>query len=185
MTVRAVPGSLELLPPGRPAPRPQCIPLRKVFLTMYTNSTAEIVAAALHRVFAGSPYAVDSVELWVALSTEAQRQLSEPVPVTMSWLPVFLHFRQLRTDGEFFPYTGSVRILTGPLTGIIYTDFEDATRAVVAEMATPVSGDDDDAWIGDPANTGTADADGDGAPLMPSWRFRVPSDPDGRSPRAS
>ncbi|MEU0872951.1 hypothetical protein [Nocardia brasiliensis] len=149
---------------------------------MYTNSTAEIVAAALHRVFAGSPHAVDSVELWVALSTEAQRQLSKPVPVTMSWLPVFLHYRQLRTDGEFFPYTGSVRILTGPLTGIIYTDFEDATRAVVIQMATPISGDDDD-WIGAAANSDTADAGGDAALLMPSWRFRVPSDPDGQSPR--
>ncbi|WP_338767889.1 hypothetical protein V7968_02500 [Nocardia vulneris] len=150
---------------------------------MYTNST-EIVAAALHRKFAGSPHAVDSVELWVAVATEAQRQLSEPVPVTMSWLPVFLHFRQLRTDGEFFPYTGSVRILTGPLTGIIYTDFEDATRAVVAEMSTPVSGDDDDAWIDAATNGDTADAGGDVALLMPSWRFRVPSDPDGQPPRA-
>ncbi|MGW0252494.1 hypothetical protein ACWDYH_38305 [Nocardia goodfellowii] len=151
---------------------------------MHTNATSAIVAAALHRVFANSPHAFDSVELWMAISAEAQRQLSEPLlPVMMPWLPVFLHYRQTRSEGEFFPYTGSVRILTGPLAGITYTDLRDAAHAILAETTARACGDDPNIRDGDTGNGDAAGAGG-GVPPVPTWRFRVPSGPDGQATHA-
>ncbi|WP_433722391.1 hypothetical protein ACQP0C_21380 [Nocardia sp. CA-129566] len=59
-----------------------------------------------------------------------------------------------------------MRITTGPLTGITYTDADSAARAVVTAYPTTAP-----------------DVDGDGddvvelLPLVPTWRLRVTHDP--------
>ncbi|MBF6399209.1 hypothetical protein IU438_25860 [Nocardia cyriacigeorgica] len=129
---------------------------------MYTTPTPAVLASSLYKVFADSTQAPDSLELWLEIAAEAIRELGMPVvPPLVRWVPVMLRYRLDRTEGEFFPYTGSVRIMNGPLTGTSYSDPDAAARAVVA--ATPVTGRDG----GDPsADTDTA------RKVLPSWRFR-------------
>ncbi|MGY1876388.1 hypothetical protein [Nocardia gipuzkoensis] len=134
---------------------------------MYSTSTPAVVAAALHRVFACSPHAADSLELWLAVTAEATRRLSAPAePAASPWLPVFTAYRAQRTDAEYHTGTAAVRITTGPLTGITYTDPDSAARAVVTAYPTPAP---------------DIDLDGDGVvellTLVPTWRLRVTNDP--------
>lgn len=76
-----------------------------------------IVAAVLHHVFAASTHAPDSLELWLAVTTEATRQLTTPIAAPPpSWLAVFTVHRSQRTDARYHPATAMVEITTGPLT---------------------------------------------------------------------
>lgn len=131
---------------------------------MYSTASPAILAPALHRVFANATLAPDSLALWLEIATVAIRELSSPVlPVMVPWAPVMLRYRLYRTEGEFFPYTGSVRIITGPLTGTTYPNPDIAASAVVAATPTPVT-----SHTGD--ETGTAKA-------LPLWRFRSTGTP--------
>ncbi|MFC3966499.1 hypothetical protein [Nocardia jiangsuensis] len=107
---------------------------------MYITPTPAVLASALHKVFADSAQAPDSLALWLDIAAEAARELSMPVmaPV-IPWVPVFLHYRLYRTEGEFFPLTGSVRITTGPLIGNTFADPDSAARAVVDATPAPVA----------------------------------------------
>ncbi|MGY1946210.1 hypothetical protein [Nocardia asiatica] len=136
---------------------------------MYSTSTSAVVAAALHRVFACSPHAADSLELWLAVTAEATRRLTTPAePAASQWLPVFTAYRTQRTDAEYHTGTAAVRITTGPLSGITYTDPDSAARAIVTAYPTTAS-----------------DIDGDGEehdvvemlPLVPTWRLHLTTDP--------
>ncbi|MGY2116026.1 hypothetical protein ACW9HR_19150 [Nocardia gipuzkoensis] len=138
---------------------------------MYSTSTSAVVAAALHRVFACSPHAADSLELWLAVTAEATRRLTTPAePAASQWLPVFTAYRTQRTDAEYHTGTAAVRITTGPLSGITYTDADSAARAVVTAYPTPAPDIDVD-----------GDEDGDDVveslTLVPTWRLRVTYDP--------
>ncbi|UGT59888.1 hypothetical protein [Nocardia asteroides] len=132
---------------------------------MYVTSTPAILASALHKVFADSAQAPDSIALWLDIAAEAAREFSMPVmPSVLPWVPVFLNYRLYRTEGEFFPLTGSVRITTGPLVGNTFADPDSAARAVVVATPAPV------------------------ADMMrkvsPSWRFRSTGTPAAFTPRA-
>lgn len=79
---------------------------------MPSSTTAAAVAAALHRVFASSPHAADSLELWLAVTAEATRQLSAPAePAASQWLPVFTSYRTQRTDAKYHLATAAMRII--------------------------------------------------------------------------
>ncbi|WP_040786057.1 hypothetical protein [Nocardia pneumoniae] len=140
---------------------------------MYSTSTSAVVAAALHRVFACSPHAADSLELWLAVTAEATRHLSARAePAAVQWIPVFTSYRSQRTDAEYHTGTAAVRITTGPLTGITYTDPDSAARAVVTAYPNPAPDIDVD---------GDEDEDGEDVvellTLVPTWRLRVTHDP--------
>ncbi|WP_431953254.1 hypothetical protein [Nocardia lijiangensis] len=137
---------------------------------MFTTSNYAVIAESLHRVFASSPHAADSLELWLAVAAEAERQLRVPVlPALVPWVPVFVRYRLARTEGEFFPFTGATRIMTGPLTGITYTDPDSAARAVVGATPAPLIGRAD-AATGDQTDTAESRP-------VPSWRFRATGAP--------
>ncbi|WP_040698602.1 hypothetical protein [Nocardia vinacea] len=136
---------------------------------MFTTSNSAVIAAELHRVFVNSPHATDSLGLWLAVSAEAERQLRVPVdPALVPWVPVFMRYRLLRTEGEFFPFTGSTRIMTGPLTGTTYTNPDHAARAVVGATPAPLTG---------PAGNGDETDTAELRRPMPSWRFRATGAP--------
>ncbi|WP_435593801.1 hypothetical protein [Nocardia sp. bgisy118] len=145
---------------------------------MFTTSNSAVIAASLHRVFTRSPHAADSLELWLAVAAEAEHQLRVPVlPTMVPWVPVFVYYRLLRTEGEFFPFTGSTRIMSGPLTGTTYTDPESAARAVVGATPAPliVPADADNGDENDPAEAHRP---------VPSWRFRAIGAPAVQTPPA-
>ncbi|WP_040837213.1 hypothetical protein [Nocardia brevicatena] len=136
---------------------------------MYNISVPADVAAALHRVFASSPHAADSLELWLAVTAEAARHLTAPPESDSSaqWLPVFLAYRRMRTDAEYHTGTAAVRITTGPLAGITYTDPDSAARAVATVAPLP-------------APDSAGDEDGEGVEmlnLVPTWRLPITADP--------
>ncbi|MFD3430750.1 hypothetical protein [Nocardia fluminea] len=132
---------------------------------MFTNSNSACIAAELHKVFINSPHAADSVELWLAVAAEAERQLGVHIPAPLvPWVPIFVRYRLWRTEGEFFPFTGSTRITTGPLTGTTYTDLDHAAHAVVG--ATPIALPHY-ARHGDVADLAQVRRP------VPSWRFRA------------
>ncbi|MET8796607.1 hypothetical protein ABZV91_09160 [Nocardia sp. NPDC004568] len=138
---------------------------------MFTTSHSAVMAESLHRVFANSPHAADSLELWLAVSAEADRQLRLRIhPALASWVPVFVHYRMARTEGEFFPFTGATRIVTGPLTGTAYTDPESAARAVVSAAPALVIGRAD-------TETGDQTDTVESPRQVPSWRFRATGAP--------
>ncbi|MET8779470.1 hypothetical protein ABZV58_31105 [Nocardia sp. NPDC004654] len=143
---------------------------------MYSIPTPALLASSLHEVFANSTQAPDSLALWLEIADVAVRELSMPVfPALVPWVPVMLRYRLHRTEGEFFPYTGSVRIMTGPLTGTSFSDPDAAARAVVAAIPAPVTGR---------AEGDTSD-DTDAVPkVLPSWRFRSTGDPAAFTPSA-
>ncbi|MGO4615671.1 hypothetical protein AB4305_14950 [Nocardia sp. 2YAB30] len=130
---------------------------------MINTSTPAVVAAALHDVFASSRHAADSLEMWLAVTAEATRQFTtsaEPAGpgVPASWVPVFAVYRNQRTDADYHPGIAAVRITTGPLAGITYTDPASAARAVTTTCPDP--------------------APDDPAGLVPTWRLRVDHAPD-------
>ncbi|WP_063002532.1 hypothetical protein [Nocardia mikamii] len=98
--------------------------------TTHTASNLAAVAVALHQVFDTAAHAPDSFELWGAIAEEAMRQLDTKTTPPL-WLPVFTVYRKRRTEARFYPDTGEVRIISGPLTGINYPDFDRAARAVI------------------------------------------------------
>ncbi|WP_431958648.1 hypothetical protein [Nocardia lijiangensis] len=130
---------------------------------MYSTPTPAILASSLHKVFANSTHAPDSLALWLEIADVAVRELSMPVSPLMPWVPVMLRYRLHRTEGEFFPYTGSVRIMNGPLTGTSFSDPDAAARAVVAATPAPVTGR---------AEGDTGDDTDVVRKVLPSWRFR-------------
>ncbi|WP_280426312.1 hypothetical protein [Nocardia carnea] len=138
---------------------------------MYNISIPADVAAALHRVFACSPHAADSLELWLAVTAEAARHLTGPGESDRAaqWLPVFVSYRRMRTDAMYHTATAAVRITTGTLAGITYTDPVSAARAVinVAPLPAPYSG-------------GDGEVEGDDAVemlnLVPTWRLPMAAD---------
>lgn len=144
---------------------------------MYLTPTPNVLASALHRVYADSTLDPDSLELWIAVADKAIRELQMPVlGALVPWVPIALHYERATTDGEFFPHSGSVRIMTGPLTGTLYRDLGNATREVVVaiqdqlgEQAREDGGDDRQA---DTVRT-----------VSPSWRFRYAGAPAGFTPR--
>jgi hypothetical protein len=126
---------------------------------MNNPSTPAVVAAALHQVFASSQHAVDSLDMWLAVTAEATRQLTTPTePDAPQWLPVFTVYRNQRTDADYHPAIAAMRITTGPLAGITYTDPASAARAVTTTYPDP--------------------APDDPVALMPTWRLRVNHAPD-------
>ncbi|WP_433754706.1 hypothetical protein [Nocardia sp. CA-135398] len=136
-------------------------------------SVPAVVAAALHRVFASSPHAPDSLEMWLAVTAEATHQLTTPgEPVASQWLPVFAYYRRERIGAEYHPVTAAVRVTTGPLTGVTYIDPDSACRAIVTTYSNPA-----------PAPEVEADGDGDGddmvelMTLVPTWRLDVDDAP--------
>ncbi|WP_227999110.1 hypothetical protein [Nocardia australiensis] len=132
---------------------------------MYSTPTPAILASALHKVFATSTQAPDSLALWLDIAAEAVRELSMPVkPALVPWVPVVLRYRLHRTEGEFFPFTGSMRIMTGPLLGNTFADADTAARAVVDKTPAPV-----------------ADAMRN---VLPLWRFRSTGAPGAFTPPA-
>ncbi|MFF0531147.1 hypothetical protein ACFYT3_22510 [Nocardia amikacinitolerans] len=151
---------------------------------MYSTPTPKVLASALYRVYADSSHAPDSLELWIAIADAAVRELQMPVLVSLvPWVPIALRYEKVTTDGEFFPHTGSVRIMTGPLTGTLYRDPETAAREVVAatlnEMIDHATTSNDNG--GDSGGGEQTDA----APApMPSWRFRDKGNPPAFTPRA-
>ncbi|MDN2497021.1 hypothetical protein FHY52_09980 [Nocardia nova] len=98
--------------------------------TTRNASRLAAVAVALHQVFDSAAHAPDSFELWGAIAEEAVRQLDTKTAPPL-WLPVFTVYRKRRTEARFYPDTGEVRIISGPLTGITYPDFDRAARAVI------------------------------------------------------
>ncbi len=154
---------------GEPGTALQFISSERVSPIMYNVSIPADVAAALHRVFASSPHAADSLELWLAVTAEAARHLTAP-PESDSpapWLPVFVSYRRMRTDAMYHTATAAVRITTGTLAGITYTDPVSAARAVVNVAPLPA-----------PDNAG--DGGGDDAVemlnLVPTWRLPMAAD---------
>ncbi|MGW6123139.1 hypothetical protein ACWFRF_29140 [Nocardia sp. NPDC055165] len=142
-----------------------------------TPSNSALIAAELHRVFVSSPHAADSLELWLAVAAEAERALGVHVPPALvPWVPIFVRYRLLRTEGEFFPYTGSTRILTGPLTGTTYNNSHHAARAVVG--ATPVA-------LPPYARRGDVTDTAELRRPVPSWRFRATGTQAAKTPRIS
>ncbi|UGT53988.1 hypothetical protein [Nocardia asteroides] len=130
---------------------------------MHTTPTPAILASALHKVFADSTQAPDALVLWLDIAACAVRELSLPIlPVMVPWVPVVLRYRLHRTEGEFFPYTGSVRVLTGPLTGTTFSDPDSAAHAVVGVTPAPVYEQK----------------------VLPSWRFRSTGTPAAFTPPA-
>ncbi|WP_043660422.1 hypothetical protein [Nocardia thailandica] len=150
---------------------------------MYSTPTPRVLASALYRTYADSPQAPDSLELWIAIADRAIRELQMPVLVSLvPWVPIALRYEQITTDGEFFPHTGSVRIMTGPLTGTLYRDAETAAREVVVatlnemiEQRTTSDNDTGDSGDGEDTDTGRMP--------LPSWRFRDKGNPPAFSPR--
>ncbi|MGY0497466.1 hypothetical protein ACWZHB_03080 [Nocardia sp. FBN12] len=132
---------------------------------MYVTPTPAILAPSLYRVFANSRQAPDSLALWRDIAAEAVHELSMPVqPALVPWVPVVLRYRLYRTEGDFFPYTGSVRILSGPLVSNTYANADSAARAVVEATPAPVS---------DVMRN-----------VLPLWRFRTTGSPGAFTPRA-
>ncbi|CAM4528647.1 hypothetical protein NONI108955_44710 [Nocardia ninae] len=131
------------------------------------------VAAALHRVFACSPHSADSLELWLAIAAEATRHLTAPAQpaAPAQWLPVFVSYRRVRTDAEYDPGTAAVRITTGPLRGITYTDPDSAARAVVTASPLPPPDEDGDDVV-------------EVVSLVPTWRLPGTDDPAAQIPTA-
>src|SRR5690606_17487051 len=118
---------------GGPRTAPQAVASERDPPLVYDVSTPADVAAALHRGLARSPHAADSLDLWLAVTAEAARHLTAP-PESDSpapWLPVFVSYRRMRTDAMYHTATAAVRITTGTLAGITYTDPVSAARAVV------------------------------------------------------
>ncbi len=138
---------------------------------MYSTPTPKVLASALYRVYADSSHAPDSLELWIAIAETAVRELQMPVLAALvPWVPIALRYEQVTTDGEFFPHSGAVRVMTGPLTGTLYGDLETAAREVVVatldQLPEQESGD-----------TSDGGSDGDEQTVivyraLPSWRFR-------------
>ncbi|MEV6363164.1 hypothetical protein [Nocardia asteroides] len=153
---------------------------------MYSTPTPAILGAALYRVYADSSQAPDSLELWIDIADTAMNELQMPVAAALiPWVPIALHYRKVTTDGEFFPHTGAVRIMTGPLTGTLYSDLDTATREVVAaimdHLPTRDGGDStNDNGDGDGGGRDAEDLGGDAQTdaeykvykVLPSWRFR-------------
>ncbi|MGW0330156.1 hypothetical protein [Nocardia sp. NPDC003183] len=143
---------------------------------MYITPTPAILASALYKVYAESRQAPDSLALWIDIAEEAVRELSSPVqPALVPWVPVILPHWHHRTEGDFFPFTGSVRIMTGPLLGTTFADARSAALGVVDATPTPVTD-------GDEGDTG-----GDAAvvpKVLPLWRFRSTGAPGAFTPRA-
>jgi hypothetical protein len=140
---------------------------------MYSTPTPTVLASALYRVYADSSLAPDSLELWIAIADAAVRELQMPVLASLvPWVPIALRYERVTTDGEFFPHTGAVRIMTGPLTGTLYRDLDTATREVVVatlnQLTEQDGGDNSD---GRDEQTDAAHA------VLPSWRFRDNSGP--------
>ncbi|MFR9774340.1 hypothetical protein [Nocardia beijingensis] len=136
---------------------------------MYSASTSAAVAAALHRVFACSPHAADSLELWLAVTAEASHQLATTTESSAGPLvPVFACYRNQRTEADYHLATAAVRITTGPLSGITYTDPDSAARAIVTAYPTPAPDID---WGGEERDVVEL------LPLVPTWRFRLITDP--------
>ncbi|WP_280507845.1 hypothetical protein [Nocardia flavorosea] len=137
---------------------------------MYNISIPADVAAALHRVFACSPHAADSLELWLAVTAEAARHLTTPPESAgpAAWLPVFVSYRRIRTDAVYHTGTAAVRITTGPLAGITYTDPDGAARAVATVAPLPAS---------DSAMDGEGDDAVEMLSLVPTWRLPITADP--------
>lgn len=132
---------------------------------MYITPTPAILASALHKVYAKSRHAPDSLALWIDIAAEAVRELSSPVqPALVPWVPVVLRYRLHRTEGDFFPFTGSVRILSGPLIGTTFADARSAALGVVDATPAPVS---------DVMRN-----------VLPLWRFRSAGAPGAFTPRA-
>ncbi|MFD4460079.1 hypothetical protein [Nocardia sp. NPDC058480] len=132
---------------------------------MYVTPTPAILASSLYRVFANSRQAPDSLALWRDIAAEAVRELSMPVqPALVPGVPVVLRYRLYRTEGDFFPFTGSVRILSGPLVGNTFADADSAARAVVEVTPAPVS---------DVMRN-----------VLPLWRLRTTGSPGAFTPRA-
>ncbi|WP_433759586.1 hypothetical protein [Nocardia sp. CA-135398] len=127
---------------------------------MINAPTPAVVAAALHQVFASSRHAVDSLEMWLAVTAEATRQFTTPAEpgVPAPWVPVFTVYRNQRTDADYHPGIAAVRITTGPLAGITYTDPASAARAVTTTYPDP--------------------APDDPVALVPTWRLRIDHAPD-------
>ncbi|MFX0578829.1 hypothetical protein [Nocardia nepalensis] len=122
-----------------------------------------VVAAALHRVFASSPHAPDSLEMWLAVTAEATHQLTTPgEPVASQWLAVFAYYRRERIGAEYHPVTAAVRVTTGPLTGVTYIDPDSAARAIVTAYSTPAPDVEDD-----------GDDTVELMTLVPTWRLDV------------
>ncbi|MBF6341791.1 hypothetical protein IU450_38820 [Nocardia abscessus] len=146
---------------------------------MYSTPTPAILGSALYRVFAASTEAPDSLALWIEIADAAVRELNMPVlPSLVPWVPIVLRYRLNRTEGEFFPFTGSVRIMTGPLTGTLYPDRDAAARAVVD--ATLATGRDE----GDTSDGGDGEQTEAVPEGLPSWRFRNGGAPTAFTPRA-
>ncbi|MGV9725720.1 hypothetical protein [Nocardia beijingensis] len=148
---------------------------------MYSTPSPAILASALYRVFAASTEAPDSLALWIDIADAAVRELNMPVlPSLVPWVPIVLRYRLNRTEGEFFPFTGSVRIMTGPLTGTLYPDRDAAARAVVAATPATVTGRDE----GDTSDGGDGEQTEAVPEGLPSWRFRNGGAPAAFTPRA-
>ncbi|MGK8509615.1 hypothetical protein ACRS5S_16710 [Nocardia asiatica] len=151
---------------------------------MYSTPTSKVLASALYRTYADSLQAPDSLELWIDIADRAIRELQMPVLVSLvPWVPIALRYEKITTEGEFFPHTGSVRIMSGPLTGTLYRDAETAAREVVVATLNELI---------DRGTTSDRDTGGSGsgeqidavpAPL-PSWRFRDKGNPPAFTPRA-
>ncbi|AVH20778.1 hypothetical protein GV791_30010 [Nocardia cyriacigeorgica] len=142
---------------------------------MYSTPTPTILGAALYRVYADSSHAPDSLELWIAIAETAVRELQMPVLAALvPWVPIALRYEQVTTDGEFFPHSGAVRVMTGPLTGTLYGDLETAAREVVVATLDQLPKQD----CGDTSDSGSDSGnDGDEQTVtvyraLPSWRFR-------------
>ncbi|MGY2031381.1 hypothetical protein [Nocardia gipuzkoensis] len=145
---------------------------------MYSTPTPKVLASALYRVYADSSHAPDSLELWIAIADTAMRELEMPVLVSLvPWVPIALRYEKVTTDGEFFPHTGAVRIMTGPLTGTLYRDLDTAAREVVVATLNELIGQ------------GTTSDSGGGEQIeaaptpLPSWRFRDKGAPPAFTPR--
>ncbi|MEU4651664.1 hypothetical protein [Nocardia fluminea] len=143
---------------------------------MYITPTPAILASALHTVYAKSRQAPDSLALWIDIAEQAVRELSFPVqPALVPWVPVVLRYQLHRTEGEFFPFTGSVRIMSGPLLGTTYADARSAALGVVDATPTPVMDGDE----------GDTSAAAEVVPkMLPLWRFRSTGAPGAFTPRA-
>ncbi|WP_280484522.1 hypothetical protein, partial [Nocardia cyriacigeorgica] len=139
---------------------------------MYSTPTPTILGAALYRVYADSSHAPDSLELWIAIAETAVRELQMPVLAALvPWVPIALRYEQVTTDGEFFPHSGAVRVMTGPLTGTLYGDLETAAREVVVATLDQLPKQD----CGDTSDSGSDSGnDGDEQTVtvyraLPSW----------------
>ncbi|MQY23019.1 hypothetical protein [Nocardia macrotermitis] len=125
--------------------------------SMPTPAVEAVIAAALHRVFAAAPYAPDSLELWLEITGAAVELLHDPGRVPQS-MPVFLVYRQQRTEARYNLEVGSLHITSGPLAGTVHSDLDGAAEEVVHACGSS-----------DLARTDP----------LPIWRF--PHDPDPRA----